>query len=71
MATKKTPTQNLRESAKSADKKRESKGRRHRLHAQSLDNIADDFNAGPTYPTSDLIAKWFRKEADRVRGILR
>lgn len=51
--------------------RRQSKGKQHPLHAESLDKIADDLDAGAIYPTAGVIANMFRDEAKRVRSILR
>ena len=53
-----------------AKPKRKSKGKRHGLHAQSLEKLADALDDS-TYPALLELAHIFRVEANRIRGILR
>jgi hypothetical protein len=63
-----------------APRKRKSKGKRHHVHAESLDNIADDIvrlSGDPITPQMtnaqllNALAHIFRKETQRVRTIVR
>jgi hypothetical protein len=52
--------------------KRKSKGKRHLVHAESLDRLAGEFDAlGAGAISGIALAKSLRDEASRVRGILR
>lgn len=71
MVTGRMPTKPKHGAATPPSRKRKSKGKQHPLHAESLDRIAEDLMAGRTYPSSGEIAQLFRREANRVRSIVR
>jgi hypothetical protein len=52
-------------------KKQKSKGKQHPVHAESFDKIAAALDASRTYPSAQELAQIFRREAVRVRAILR
>lgn len=52
---------------KKAAPKRKSKGKRHPVHARSLDRMAEDAEQMSQYN----VAKIFRQEAKRLRSIVR
>lgn len=61
---------NTKPKAAAAKPTRKSKGKRHLVHAESLDLIADKID-GPTLITGTQLAQILRSETDRLRGILR
>lgn len=51
-----------------------SKGKRHHLHAESLEHMARELLSNPDYPayiTKFDVAKLFKGECQRIKNILR